>query len=163
MARKEEYVTVPLAWGARDAGKVFKITEMPAAQAEKWFVRAVIALKGTSAFIPENLAAYGTVILTIRGINSFLAADVDYDKLEPILDEMFSCVQIVRDVNARDAEGRMIATNLAVPDDIEEVRTRGWLRSEVLRVHTNFSVVDGLSSWVSRIAAALPKESSPPT
>lgn len=139
--RKSEIVTVP-AWGGRDAGKKFLITEKASGPAEKWAFRLVLALKGTSAAIPENLAPFGMVAIAIRGINSFLATDVDFDKLEPLLDEMFDCVQIIRDPAHPD-----IATALVSDDDIEEVKTRGWLRSEVLRIHTNFSFIDALSTW----------------
>lgn len=139
--RKTELVRVP-EWGGRDAGKIFKITEMAAGPAEKWALRFILALKGTTAAIPESLAPYGMIAIAIRGINSFLASDVDYSKLEPLLDEMFSCIEIVRDI-----AHPTVASALISDDDIEEVRTRGWLRSEVLRLHTGFSFLDALSVW----------------
>lgn len=139
--RKSELVRVP-DWGARDAGKIFRITEMPAARAEKWALKLMLALKGTSAAIPEGLAPYGMVAVAIRGINSFLASDVDFDKLEPLLDEMFTCIQIIRDPQHPD-----VASEIVSDDDIQEVKVRGWLRSEVLRVHTNFSFLEALSAW----------------
>lgn len=150
MGRKVELVTVP-EWGARDRDKVFKLTEMPAAAAEKWALRAVIALKGTAGQIPDALAPLGMVAVAIRGINAFLASDVDFAKMEPLLDEMMTCVQIVRDPKARDAEGNAIAGNIVSGDDIEEVRTIAWLRSEVLRLHTNFSFIEAALDWVSRM------------
>lgn len=141
--RKSETVKVPL-WGGRDAGKLFRLTEMPAARAEKWALRLVLAMKGTSAAIPESLAPFGMVAVAIRGINSFLASDVDFNKLEPLLDEMFECVKMVRDPAHPD-----VISDLVSDDDIEEVKTRGWLRSEVLRLHTNFSFIDAVSTWVA--------------
>lgn len=139
--RKVENVVVPFA--GRDQGKIFRITEMPAAQAEKWALRFFVAIKGTSAFIPDEVALLGMVGIAIRGLNSILAADIKPEALDPLLDEMFSCVQIVRDAKFPDAATALIA------DDIEEVPTRMWLRSEVLRVHTGFSCTDALSALIS--------------
>lgn len=152
MGRKSEIVRVPIAdWSGRDGGKVFKLTEWPAARAEKWALRLFLALKGTTAQVPETLAPYGMVAVAIRGINSFLASDADWSKLEPLLDEMMECVQIVRDPFATDVTGSPVATPIVSDDDIEEVRTRGWLRSEVLRIHTNFSLVEALLEWLATL------------
>lgn len=153
--RKVEDVTVPAEWGARDKGKVYRITEASAAQAEKWGYRLVIALKGTTAAIPESIAPLGLIAVAIRGFNSFLAADVDFAKLEPLLDEMMSCVQIIRDRSVP-----YMASPLISDDDIEEVKTIMWLRSEVLRIHTNFSLVEAALTWV---ASMKPPTDSPNT
>lgn len=149
--RKVEIVIVP-EWGGRDAGKKFQIEETSALQAEKWFWRLTLVLKGTSAEIPEEIAPYGMEIVAIRGINSILAADIEFAKLEPLLDELLGCVKIIRDPSVKDrASGAVVATPLVGIDDIEEVRTVTWLRSEVLRIHTNFSLAAGLLNWVSRV------------
>lgn len=150
MGRKVELVAVPEEWGVRDAGKVFQITEAPAAQAEKWAWKVIIALKGTSAQIPEGIAPLGMIAVAVRGLNSFLAADIDFVKIEPLLDELMGCVRIVRNPKAIDpATGKPLATPMVSDDDIEEARTIAWLRSEVLRVHTNFSLVDAVSGWIA--------------
>lgn len=139
--RKEIVVTIP-SWGQRDAGKHFKITEWPAATIERWGLRMMIVLKGTTAQIPEEVSQLGAIAVAIRGINSFLAADVDPDKLIDLLDQLLECVQVIRD-----PQQPHIATAIVSSDDIEEVVTRGWLRSEVLRLHTNFSLADSLLNW----------------
>lgn len=144
--RKKEIVVVPKI-GGRDDGKMFLIDEMPAAQAEKWALRMFIALKGTSAAVPDDVARFGMVGVAIRGLNAFLAADVRFQDIEPLLDEMITCVRIVRD--ARHPE---VATAL-MADDIEEVATRAWLRSEVLRIHTGFSMGDALSKLISAVTS----------
>lgn len=160
--RKTENVTVPAEWGGRDKGKVFRITEVPAIQAEKWGWRFIIALKGTSAQIPESIAPLGMIAVYIRGVNSFLAADVDWTKLEPLLDELLQCVEMVRDPHARDAKtGEMIASKMVSPDDIEEVRTVAWLRSEVLRVHANFSFIDAVLNWLATANSTISTSTSP--
>lgn len=151
--RKREVVTIPAEWGGRDAGKHFLITEAPAMQAEKWAWKLWIAVKGTSASIPESIAPLGMIAVAIRGINSFLAADVEFEKLEPLLDEIMTCVQIVRDPNTPDPvlPGVPLATKL-MTDDIQEPRTITWLRGEVVRVHTNFSFIDAMTAWMTMVA-----------
>lgn len=143
--RKKEIVAVPKLGGGRDDGKTFMIDEMSAAQAEKWALRMFIALKGTSAAVPDDVARFGMVGVAIRGLNAFLAADVRFVDIEPLLDDMLTCVRIVRDPHHPD-----VATAL-MSDDIEEVQTRVWLRGEVLRVHTGFSVAEAFSLLVSAI------------
>jgi hypothetical protein len=144
--RRSEVVKVPAEWGRRDAGKMFMITEKPATAAEKWAWRLFIAVKGTTAQIPPELEQLGMVGVAIRGINSFLAADVDFAKIEPLLDEMMECVKVVRDPAHPE-----LATDLTRLDDVEEAQTVTWLRNEVLRVHTNFSFAEQLSRLISAI------------
>lgn len=152
MGRKIDYVTVP--FEGRDHGKTYRIQEMSAYDAEWWAARAVVALKGTSAQIPENMAPLGMIAVAIRGMNSFLAADVDMDKVKPLFDEMMTCITIVPDMRAMSpVDGKPLGRAMFSDNDIEEVATRIWLRSEVLRVHTNFSVVDAVLSWVAQTKA----------
>lgn len=145
--RKTDTIVVPN-WGLRDDGKMFFITEMSAAQAEKWAARLFLALKGTSAAVPYEVERLGMVGVAIRGLNAVLAADVRWIDLEPLLDEMFTCVQCIRDRN------HPTTTTALLPDDIEEVQTRAWIRSEILRVHTGFSAADAFSTLLSTIAAS---------
>ena len=149
--RKSEIVAVP-AWGGRDAGKLFKITEWDAMRAEKWAWRMALALKGTSGQLPENVARLGMVGVAVHGINAILGADVDPDKLMPLFDEMMTCIKIVRDARVRDqATGEPLAVDLVGQADIEEISTVGWLRSEVLRIHSGFSASAALSALISAI------------
>lgn len=147
MARKKEVVVVPSSWGERDAGKTFLITEASAAAADKWKWRLVLAAKGTAGVIPEETMQMGWVALAVRGLNAFLASPISFPEIEPLLDDLLTCVRIVRDPRHPD-----VATAFG-EDDIEEIRTIDWLRSEVIRVHTNFSIVDGLLTWLSTMAA----------
>lgn len=153
--RKSEIVTVPSEWGGRDANKHFLITEWDAFRAEKWAWRAFIMLKGTTAQIPLDVARLGMVGVAIRAINAVLAADVDENRLLPLLDEMMTCVQRVRDPGVKDrTTGKPIATPLVGQDDVEEIRTVGWLRSEVARLHVNFSPAEALSELISALSKA---------
>lgn len=147
MGRRVEQIVVP-AWGGRDDGKTFQLTEQDAVAAEKWGWRMYLATKGTAGNIPDEVAQLGMVGVAIRGINAFLAAPMRFDELEPLLDELLACVRIIRDPRHPD-----VATAIT-PGDIEEIKTVAWLRSEVLRVHTGFSFADALSSLISMLGTA---------
>lgn len=160
MTRRTETVIVP-EWGRRDRGKTFKITEWSAAQAEWWGERMFLCLKGNDGFLPPNVAQLGMVGVSIAGINAFLKSDPNPAALRELLDEMLECVSVVRDPKHPDT-----ATPISSDDDIEEVQTRLWLRSEVLRVHTDFSVADALSNLASllvRASAATSSDSQKPS
>jgi hypothetical protein len=147
--RKTEHVKVPAWPGNRDAGKTYKITEMSAVRGEKWATRALLLLRGSGERVPENLAGIGWERIAIVGINVFLQGSIKLEELEPLMDEMMTCIEIVRDPRAPD-----VATPLVSDDDIEEVQTRLWLRSEVLRLHTGFCPADALSSLISAVSMA---------
>lgn len=152
--RRSEIVPVPPGYG-RDSSptKHFLITEWPALRAEKWAWRVAICLKGTTAQIPEGVERLGMIGVARYIINGFLRADIDEARFIPLLDELLDCVKMVRDPTARDATtGLPIATPLVSDDDIEEVRTVAWLRSEVLRIHTGFSVAEAISLLLSAAA-----------
>ena len=155
--RKVETVAVPKWPGNRDSelGRVYRITEMPAARAEKWAFRMFVALKGSGSEIPEGAAALGVVGVALVGLNVFLRAEIDPDVIDPLLEEMMTCVQIVRDPKKHPD----LASDLVSDDDIEEVQTRLWLRSEVIRLHTGFSPAEALSGLVSA-AMKVPASSS---
>jgi len=148
--RKVETVTVP-EWGDRDRGKMFRITEMPSARAEKWGIRAIMLLNGSGERIPEGIAGRGMEAIAIVGINVFLQGTIKQEHLDPLLDEMMTCVEVIRDKSHPE-----VATALVSDDDIEEVKTRLWLRSEVLRLHVGFSPADALSALMSAILTPRP-------
>lgn len=149
----------------RDAGKMFRIEEKSARDAEWWALRMIIAVKGTTAQVPEAMASMGYGAIAIRGLNSFLAADVDPNKLRPLLNEMLECVTIVRDRAVNDpVKGGPMGTPL-MDDDIEEISTIEWLRGEVLRVHTGFSVVEFFLTWWGTLSQppSMPTTTLPPS
>lgn len=145
---KSVTVQVPAEWGGRDQNKHFKITEMPATQAEKWGWRALLLLRGSGERMPDNVQGLGMVGVAVLGINVFLRGEMSFTNLEPLLDEMMTCVKIVRDPRYPD-----VVTDLMPDHDIEEVQTRLWLRSEVLKLHTGFSPADALSKLLEGIRA----------
>ena len=150
MSRKVETAIVP-EWGARDAGKMFRITEMSAAHAEKWAWRGLLMLKGSGAAIPEGVEHLGMVGVFRVGLNAFLGGSIRFEELEPWLDEMMGCLTFVSD------QKHLELARPLLEDDISEVKTRLWLRSEIIRVHTDFSVADALFALV---AAATPETST---
>lgn len=156
--RKQEIVKVPEDWGAsvalyRDFGKHFLITEWPAARAEKWALRAMIAYNRGGGQIPVDAIGGGMKSIFFLGLNTFLRGQMQADEVLPILDELMECVKIVRDPKSRGVDGKVVATDLVSDDDIEEIKTRLWLRSEVVRVHTNFSPAEMLSNLISAMMA----------
>ncbi len=151
--RKEKVVKAPDYCG-RDhlAGKIYLLKEWPAARAEKWAIRAALAYnRNGTVQIPMSWAGIGWEGLAVLGINAFLGGGMNADEVIPILDELLECVTIIRDPKARDAQHKVIATPLVSDDDIEEIITRGWLRSEVFELHSNFSIAGALSKWFSTV------------
>ncbi len=147
--RKSELVICPSGGDNRDAGKHFLITEMDSMRAEKWALRAILLIKGSGERIPDNVTGLGMVGIAILGLNVFLRGTIAPEDLDPLMDDMMTCVKIVRDPKHPE-----IATDIVSTDDIEEVKTRLWLRSEVIRVHTGFSPADALSRLLDAVQSA---------
>ena len=72
MARKELTYT---AQDGRDKGKKFKLTEMGAAQAERWAMRALLAFMNSGAEIPSGLDKLGMSALAEVGIKNTTIPD----------------------------------------------------------------------------------------
>lgn len=147
---KHEIVVVPKWEENRDSGKTFLITEMPAMQAEKWGYAMLFVLKGSGTEIPEAVMKMGMIGVAYATANAFMKADIDPKKFNPLLDEMMTCVKLIRDPSTRDkVTGEMIATPIVSDTDIQEIQTLGWLRSEVIRVHTGFTLVEVIQNWLA--------------
>lgn len=149
--RKTKLVTV--ADQGRDYGKVYLITEMPASKAEKWAARCFIAMARAGAPLPPNVAEAGIAGLFLTGIQSL--AMIEYADAEPLLDEMFGCIQHIPD------PAHPEVFRALVESDIEEVGTRVHLRAEVFALHTGFSSAAAL--WMSISATASVGSSTTPT
>jgi hypothetical protein len=147
--RSREIVKVPADWGKRDAGKHFLIEEWPAERAEEWAFRALIAYNRGGGQVPIEAISGGMEAIFWLGINTFLRGQMQAAEVIPILNELMECIKIVRDPTARGPDGAVAHDIL--PNDIEEIKTRLWLRSEVLRVHVNFSVSDLISKLISEV------------
>jgi hypothetical protein len=150
--RKTKVVAVPkLVENHRDLGKQFLLTEWPAARAEKWGIKMLFSLNREGGQIPMDLAGIGIEGVAILGLNTFLRGNINSEEIIPLLDELLECVQIIRDPKHPD-----IPSPLVSDDDIEDIATRLWLRSEVLELHTGFSPADALSKLVTTIMEKSP-------
>lgn len=110
----------------RDKGKMFRVTEMPALQAETWAMRALFMLAKSGANIPQELTAGGMSTIATLGLQALLY--VDYNDAKPLLDELLTCIKIKEPNIVRDL----------APDDVEEVQTFFTLRGEALKLHLGF-------------------------
>lgn len=135
MARKSMKVDIKT---GRDAGKTFVITEMPCSQAEKWAIRAFLAMAQSGVDIPDNIASAGFAGLAQLGFGAL--SKISFDAAEPLLDELMSCVVIMPNPAAPDVVRGLIE------DDIEEISTRFKLRTEVLKLLTGFSIAGDTST-----------------
>jgi hypothetical protein len=141
--RKEKIVTVALGDGNRDNGRQFKLTEMPAAQAEKWAIRATVALAHSGVDIPEEMLGAGWAALAYGALQAL--HNVKYEDLVPLLDEMMQCIQAVIPPPA-DNPSLPPQIRSLVDSDIEEVATRFWLRAELFSLHAGFSLAGAIST-----------------
>lgn len=129
--RKSKIVTITSE--GRDQNKVFAITEMPAAQAERWADRAFLCLAHSSVDLPGGVERAG--MAGIVGIARLLG-HIKFPELAPLMDELLDCAKFVP--NPREPSfTRAIDDNA---EDIAEVATRQQLRAEILDLHTNFSL-----------------------
>ena len=163
IVRKQEIVKVPdESKFKRDTGKHFLITEWPAAKTEHWAIRALLAYNRGGGQIPTEAVGGGMQMIFLLGLNTFLRGQMQAEEVIPILDELLECVKIIRDTKARGPDGHVIATDIVSDDDILEVPTRLWLRSEVVRVHTNFSPFAVISGLISAAMKEAPPNPTPP-
>lgn len=127
MARKELFYTET---AGRDAGKVFYIREMSAAQSEWWAIRAGMAMARSGVELPNNFSDMGIAAMAGTGLK--MVSQIPPAEAKPLLDELMECVQCVPDAANQNIKRRLI------DDDIEEIATRLKLRAEVFKLHVDF-------------------------
>lgn len=146
MSRKSVEITIGHdAATARDAGKKFLITELPAWQAEAWGSRAMGAMTRSGLKITDAPILTGMAAIAVYGTSSFMAAP--WEEIQPLLAEMMGCIKIV--------EPKVPGGRDLVDEDIEEVATRLRLREEVLKLHTGFSLAANLLAAVVQVMSAM--------
>lgn len=151
MARKE--VRVRITADGRDRDKIFVLREMPADQAERWFLRLVLALANAGAKVPEEIlfagaAGFAEMMPTLR--NSLVVAmraiqGLDYEAVRPLLDEMTPFIKW----QPPSAPGSLMPVQDIFPGDnsqIEEVATWMKLRFELIQLHVGFSLAAAVST-----------------
>jgi hypothetical protein len=136
---------------ARDIGKTYQITEMPASQAEEWAMKAIGAMSRSGADIPPEFLAGGWAVVAMVGLKAIFAAS--FEDAKPLLDEMMGCVMSVQTAAVRPM----------IEEDIEEVSTRVWLRDQVFACHAGFSVIERLSNILAMARAPIQEDDTPNT
>jgi hypothetical protein len=133
MARKSTRLTI--AAEGRDKGKTFVLIEMPADQAERWAIRAVLALAQSGAQISEDAIHAGMAGIAAMGVQAL--AGVRWETLEPLLDEMWGCIQYEHTAGKTPIRQDIFA---GANSQIEEVATRMTLRFALWELHLGFSL-----------------------
>lgn len=133
----------------RDYGKVFRITEMSAFDAETWATKATLALiPRLTQQINEEIVAQireNPSMLTLERLG-LIFGGVSFPETKSLMDEIIQrCVQVVPD------PGRPVPRPLNVggSEDIEDVETLSYLRGEAMRLHTSFTMAAGILSLIS--------------
>lgn len=127
MARKSEKYTVTD--DNRDNGKTFLLTELPAREAERWALRALLAMSRNGIQLPDDALDSGFASLAILGLN--MLGNVKPEEAYELMDKMLECIQFVPD-------GKGLQPRPLVETDIEEVTTLIRLRAEVFKLHAGF-------------------------
>lgn len=141
--------TVTITDEGRDQGKMFLLTEMPARKAEKWGLRALIVLENSGIQVPDHVKGTGMAGISAFAASQVIGSGLNFDAMEPLLDEMLGCVQIIRDKNH---------PTMAFPlmeSEPEEVSTLLRLRAEVLLLHVGFFPAAVRSKLSSMLMAAI--------
>ena len=141
--------TVEATFG-RDAGKKFLLTELPAEEGEEWFLRANGLIMRAGSDVPADLFRHGPAGFVVLGMAAALAglAKSPWPEVKPLLDKMWTCVAVM----SVDGSTPMPAMTNQM---IEEVRTRVWLREEVLSLHLGFSVAARVSDLRGMVATLM--------
>jgi hypothetical protein len=152
--RKTQRITVTAE--GRDKGKTFLLTELPADQAEAWALRALLGLQRSGFEVTDDTLAGGAASLAAFGLKALF--NLPWDELQPLLDEMFSCVQYLH--NPKHPAQEIVA---GLNSQIEEVATRFMLRIAIFELHLGFSVPDVTPTSGQDSGAADGEGSSTPT
>lgn len=150
---KEKIITID---SGRDAGKTFRIAEMPVSRLEKWACRALFALFGAdlpadAAALAKTSNAAALAAVVMRGLSG-----LRWELAEPLYDELL--VQISRVPNAAKANVYVPLNPDNLDAHIEDVSTIFRLRMEVVTLSLGF--LEGGEDWTSRLASTLSPQGS---
>lgn len=160
MARNSKIYVVPDAAEGkknRDAGKAFRITEKSAWECEEWSQRALMAAAQAGISIDEDVIDQGVGAVLAVGLRALLT--MGFADAKPLLDDMMTCVEFIPDRSKSDI------TRKDWHDDVEELSTLLALRSEVVEIHTGFSIpafLSNLGKAGSRTTAPSPDTQTSP-
>lgn len=152
MGREVKRVTITAE--GRDKGKVFVLTEFDAARGEKWGMRCLNGALLAGVSLGDITPMAGLAGVAGLGILSVQAIfKMPWALAEPLLDEMFECVQI------ETPDGSM--TRKLTVTDTEEIATRLQLREEVASLHLGFSLAETLGTWMRDLLARISSTTPP--
>lgn len=134
--RKEITITIE---SGRDEGKTFHVTEMSASHMEKWAARALLVVLGGNGHVDktqvQDLAKTSNASALVSvGLGAL--SSVNWDKVEPLYDELLPQVSIVPDADKPNVKIPLRPAN--VDNHIEDVTTLVRLRGEVLKLSLDF-------------------------
>jgi len=127
--RKEIEITIE---EGRDAGKTFKVTEMSAVQMDRWAMKALCLFGKGGTSVIDVLKMSITDLL-----DSFFK--LDYEKAEPLLNELLACASFKKDGVYVNMSGSL------VDSVVEDSSTLSRLRYEALKLCFGFFVQGGES------------------
>jgi hypothetical protein len=126
MALKTKQITIE---NGRDKGRVFLITEMSAAHADNWAMRALIALANGGVDLGDLSPQQGMMGMVRVALDAL--GRLKADDAIPLLNELLDCVQIIPE------GGQPRPLNMDF-NDVEDFTTLWRLRKEVFALHTDF-------------------------
>lgn len=126
MALKTKQITIE---HGRDKGRVFLITEMSAAHADNWAMRALIALANGGVDLGDLSPQQGMIGMVRVALDAL--GRLKADDTIPLLNELLDCVQIIPE------GGQPRPLNMDF-NDVEDFTTLWRLRKEVFALHTDF-------------------------
>lgn len=137
--RRTERLVIPgvrsEAFGERDNGKTFVLTEMDAYNGQDWALRALLALAASGVVLPEGALETGWGGLATFGITALLKAP--HGALRPLLDEMLEHAQYAHKPNDAKMPTQPITPGPNCP--VEEIKTFLTLQVALVKLHTGFS------------------------
>jgi hypothetical protein len=128
MARK----TIEKTFVDRGNELTFRIEEMSAMQLQRWIGRALPILSPVLGLEADDLGGVASMLLDREGLIKLIGG-LDYDKAEPLLNDMLRCCS------------RLTGNNVAIRCDpstvdgyIEDVKTLFFLQVEAIKLNLGF-------------------------
>lgn len=133
---EEKIITAAL---PHDEGKTFRIRVFPALQAEEWAWRALLAIFGSQAALPKDVAeaAQTSSMAALAGIGLQGLSGVSWEVVKPLLGELLRQAAIIPSPDNPQAVVPLHEGN--VNAHIKNGATIAWLRMEVFALCVNFS------------------------
>lgn len=145
MARRTKVLTIDA--DGRDKGKILVLTEKDADSGAKWATRAILAIGNTGMDLPDDALSMGFAGLAAIGVKALFR--VSAPQLQPLLDELLTCVQLQSPNPAAGTQPIYAGVNC----QLEEVKTFLTIYMAVLDLHTGFSTPDAMQTLASRQSA----------